>query len=286
MPISIDDSTGNIFAGGGGSDGDLVLQSTAGDDRIHLDAGAGNGWFGGNGADGDLVLFPAGGDNNTLSESTIHLDGGAGNLWLGGNGVNGDVVMRGTDGSDRVRIDAGTGNIWLGGNGQDGDLMIFSSTGDNATTAQATIHLNGNAGDIVLRNADCAEDFEVDDPAGIEPGTVMEISDQAHLQVARTSYSRRVAGIVAGAGSLRPGIVLGRTGGPRRLPVALIGRAYCKADASFGSIEVGDLLTTSATPGHAMRAADPARAFGAVLGKSLGSLRAGTGLLPVLVALQ
>ncbi len=51
-------------------------------------------------------------------------------------------------------------------------------------------------------------------------------------------------------------------------------------------IGVGDLLTTSSTPGHAMRAADPARAFGAVLGKSLGRLTGGQGLVPVLVALQ
>jgi hypothetical protein len=51
-------------------------------------------------------------------------------------------------------------------------------------------------------------------------------------------------------------------------------------------VEVGDLLTTSATPGHAMKAADPARAFGAVLGKALGSMREGRALVPILVTLQ
>jgi hypothetical protein len=35
-----------------------------------------------------------------------------------------------------------------------------------------------------------------------------------------------------------------------------------------------------------MKATDPGRAFGAVLGKALGSLKEGQGLLPVLVALQ
>ncbi len=117
-------------------------------------------------------------------------------------------------------------------------------------------------------------------------GTVVEIGDQAGLRVAQGSYSRRVAGIIAGAGNLRPGIVLGRTGATGQLPVALMGRAYCKADASCAAIDVGDLLTTAVTPGHAMKASDPARAFGAVLGKSLGALRSGTGLLPVLIALQ
>jgi hypothetical protein len=57
-------------------------------------------------------------------------------------------------------------------------------------------------------------------------------------------------------------------------------------DADYGAIGLGDLLTTSGTLGHAMRAADPARAFGAVVGKALGSLEQGRGLLPILVALQ
>jgi hypothetical protein len=49
---------------------------------------------------------------------------------------------------------------------------------------------------------------------------------------------------------------------------------------------VGDLLTTSPTPGHAMAARDHGRAFGAVFGKALAPLQSGIGLLPVLVALQ
>lgn len=286
MPIAIDDSSGNIFAGGGGSDGDLVLRATDESDRVHLDAGAANAWLGGNGRSGDLVVFAAEGDNETAAQATIHLEGSGGNIFAGGSGTDGDLVLRADDGTDRIRLDARQGNAWLGGNGVDGDLVIFSATGDNTTLDQATIHLNGSAGDIILSNADCAEDFEFDDAVGVDPGTVVEIGDYARLRVARGSYSRRVAGIVSGAGSLRPGIVLGRTGGVGHLPVALVGRAYCKADASFAAIEVGDLLTTSATPGHAMKASDPVRAFGAVLGKSLGTLRSGTGLLPVLIALQ
>jgi hypothetical protein len=61
---------------------------------------------------------------------------------------------------------------------------------------------------------------------------------------------------------------------------------YCKVDAGYGAIEAGDLLTTSPTSGHAMRTSDPARAFGAVIGKALQPLSDGVGLIPVLVALQ
>jgi len=36
-------------------------------------------------------------------------------------------------------------------------------------------------------------------------------------------------------------------------PVALVGRVPCKVDASYGAIRAGDRLTSSPTPGHAMK---------------------------------
>jgi hypothetical protein len=94
-------------------------------------------------------------------------------------------------------------------------------------------------------------------------------------------------GIIAGAGDLKPGIVLGRMRNRcGRLPVALVGRVYCKADTTNGAISTGDLLTTGATPGHVMKATDPLKAFGAVVGKALTGLQSGTGFIQVLVALQ
>jgi len=49
---------------------------------------------------------------------------------------------------------------------------------------------------------------------------------------------------------------------------------------------VGDLLATAFRPGHAMKASEPGKAFGVVLGKALRPLAAGMELIPVLVALQ
>jgi hypothetical protein len=69
-------------------------------------------------------------------------------------------------------------------------------------------------------------------------------------------------------------------------PVALTGRVYCWADAANGSIGPGDLLTTSDTPGHAMKVTDHAKAQGAILGKAMSSLENGKGLVLVLVSLQ
>lgn len=57
-------------------------------------------------------------------------------------------------------------------------------------------------------------------------------------------------------------------------------------DADHGAIQPGDLLTTSSTPGHAMRASDATRAPGAMIGKALASLDAGRGMIPILAILQ
>jgi hypothetical protein len=218
---------------------------------------------------------------------TITLDATAGNAFLGGNGVDGDLVLRSDSGQDRIRLDAGGSNLWVGGNGAGGDILLFANGGDNQTVSQATIFLNGDTGDIILQNADCAEDFEVEAVETAAPGTVMVISDDSRLRVSDQAYDQRVAGIVAGAGQYRPGIILGRKKGePHCLPIALMGRVYCKVDADQGAIQVGDLLTSSSVPGYAMKASNPMRAFGAIIGKALDRLDAGQGLISVLVTLQ
>jgi len=70
------------------------------------------------------------------------------------------------------------------------------------------------------------------------------------------------------------------------MPIALLGKTCCKVDTQYSPIEVGDLLTTSSTPGHAMKATDPVRAFGSIIGKALHSLNSTTGTIPILIALQ
>ncbi len=149
---------------------------------------------------------------------------------------------------------------------------------------------NGNVvvtKDIFMTNADCAEEFDLSQASTTEPGTVMVLNQQGELQESNEAYDKKVAGIVSGAGSYKPAIVLDRReANNNRIPIALVGKVYCKVDAAYSPIEVGDLLTTSATPGHAMKALDPARAFGSVIGKALSSFSQGTGLIPVLVALQ
>ncbi len=142
-------------------------------------------------------------------------------------------------------------------------------------------------GDIKLLGADCAEDFDIAGMEEIMPGTVMVLNQEGALQPSQQAYDKKVAGVISGAGDYKPGIVLDQQqSNANRLPIALIGKVYCKVDAKYSPIEIGDLLTTSPTSGHAMKAADPLKAFGAVLGKALRSQQEGQGLIPILVALQ
>jgi len=157
-----------------------------------------------------------------------------------------------------------------------------SITGDHIVTGKVT------AQDVMLQGKDCAEEFDVVNAGQLEPGTVVVFDGRGAISQSDEPYNKRVAGVISGAGDYRPGVVLGRVGqsGEGKAPVALIGRVYCKVDASYSPIEVGDMLTTSPTSGFAMKAVDPSMAFGAVIGKALAPVDDGRGLIPILVTLQ
>jgi hypothetical protein len=149
---------------------------------------------------------------------------------------------------------------------------------------------NGNVqvtGDVQLTGGDCAEDFDIACADRAEPGTIMVLGDGGMLRPSEMAYDKRVVGVISGAGNYKPGIVLDKHGPQaNRKPIALVGKVYCKVDAQYGAVATGDLLTTSPTPGHAMKASDQLNAFGAVIGKALRPLAAGQGLILILVALQ
>ena len=165
-----------------------------------------------------------------------------------------------------------------------GGLRSFASTNAMAAIFDGNVQVNG---DIFLPGADCAEHFDMQGGVAIEPGSVVVINDDGAMRQSAEAYDKKVAGVISGAGTHRPGIILDRqSSGETRQPVALVGKVYCKVDAQYSPISVGDLLTSSPTPGHAMKATDPSKAFGAVLGKALSSLPAGIGQVPILVCLQ
>ena len=144
-----------------------------------------------------------------------------------------------------------------------------------------------------LHPSDLSEQFDIRKTIeGLlpSPGMVVSIDpgNPGDLIVSHKSHDKRVAGIISGAGGINPGMLMGQKGSKAdgTHPVALSGRVYCLADASNGAIEPGDLLTTSNTPGHAMKISNYEMAQGSIIGKAMSSLEEGKGLVFVLVTLQ
>ena len=216
------------------------------------------------------VLSNAGGGT---SSSTAHIENTA------PDGIG--LVVKATSTDLPLLISQhGTGNLlrcdsWIGG-----WHPVFTVKADGTTEVEV-LKLTGGA--------DVAEPFPISDNEEIPAGALVVIDEHnpGKLKLSTKSYDTRVAGVVSGAGGVNPGMILHQQGMlDDGREVALTGRVYALVDASYGSIKPGDLLTTSPTPGHAMKAADRTRAYGAVIGKAMTALDDGTGLVLVLVNLQ
>jgi hypothetical protein len=164
----------------------------------------------------------------------------------------------------------GTGVVGIGG--------TFAAEFVGHVRVQGNI---GISGDVILSGADYAEALSTKDLA-IEAGCVVAIGADGGIHLCDRDYDSSVAGIVSGAGGVKPAIVLDRHEGSA--DVALIGKVWCRADADVAPIRPGDLLTTSSTTGHCRRVTEPERAFGAIIGKALTPLPSGKGLVRVLVS--
>jgi hypothetical protein len=115
----------------------------------------------------------------------------------------------------------------------------------------------------------------------------IDTSSDRRFARSSTPYSTLVAGIY----STKPGV----TGTEhtsedpklaREIPMAVVGIVPCKVSTEKGAISRGDLLVTSSTRGHAMRASDTTKLAGTIIGKALQPLRSGEGKIEVLVTLR
>jgi len=184
---------------------------------------------------------------------------------------------------NRILLQTEGGSVGIGTNSPQGRL-------DVAGIARVDM-LQIDAGADVAENYDIAPAMKDGLAWDVRPGMVVSIDPReiGKLVVTSQSYDRRVAGVVSGAGDVKPGLVLSQPGtvADGEHPVASMGRVWCLVDADVGGpVEAGDLLTTSNTPGHAMRAGDAVRAPGATIGKAMSPLTEGRGLVLVLVSLQ
>ncbi len=118
---------------------------------------------------------------------------------------------------------------------------------------------------------------------GLEAGDVLVIGLDGRLARSSQVYQSTVVGVY----SAQPGYLGGgeHQGSEDYAPLAMVGIVPVKASAENGPIAPGDLLAASATPGHAMKAGSNPP-VGAVIGKALEGLDAGSGIILMLVTLQ
>jgi hypothetical protein len=177
------------------------------------------------------------------------------------------------------------GNVGIGTTSPGARLEINGGlrfSGDASGTVQTTAWTG------VLCGGDYAEAVT---PSGgkhlYEPGDVLVLASDTNGNVERSHepYSTLVAGIYA----TKPGVIGRRQSLVKdadELPMAMVGIVPTKVTAENGSIHQGDLLVTSSKSGYAMKGTDRTRLVGAVIGKAMGSLNSGTGVIEVLVTLQ
>ncbi len=134
--------------------------------------------------------------------------------------------------------------------------------------------------------SDIAEHMPAAEDVGPADVVVIDPNQDEHVIRSYQANDPTVAGVI----SSEPAMLIGNS--ESKTPLALAGRVPVKVSAENGAIHRGDLLTTSNTAGHAMKATPhivAGVAFytpGTIIGKAMGELESGTGTLIVLVLPQ
>jgi hypothetical protein len=169
-----------------------------------------------------------------------------------------------------------------------------NGTGNPGAGGTRQMRLDGN-GNLFVRGsvnpwgADFAEMLPAQD--GLEPGDVLAIGRDGRLALSNQPYQDSLAGVH----STKPALLGGAQDGADltgKIPLAVAGIVPVKVTDENGPIAPGDLLTSSSTPGRAMKASKlrvGGVAFypsGVILGKALEPLASGEGVVEALVILQ
>jgi len=299
---------------GGNNDGVLQVFAAGGQETARIQGGTSGSTVTLSESDGTetVALVAGGGGFLRLSQS----DGSSGatlaaNNGTGGGGVTihrdngtfaGQFTVSGSAGFLGLANSAGVNRfVAVGANAAGGAaLYLADAAGANSITldaqsgAEARVSVAGTVSARIIEitgGSDLSEKFDIDTSSTkLEPGMLVCIDPEnpGRLTPSTRAYDRTVAGVISGAGGVMPGMLMGQPGtlADGKHPVALTGRVYAWMDARHGVIQPGDLLTTSPTPGHGMKASEHSRSHGAIIGKAMTGLKAGKGLVLVLVALQ
>jgi hypothetical protein len=229
----------------------------------------------GNGAPSDVGLLQLRQASNTSSSGLFFQDSTASTnvrIWADAN--NG-YIYTGSTGSGKLVLNAGGGVVGIG---------TSTPSTSYALDVVGSINLSGN---INAKYQDVAE--WVESPLPLDAGTVVIVDPTSPNRVIASTkpYDTRIAGAV----SAMPGMILGEKADNKEM-VAQGGRVRIKVDAKYGQIKIGDLLVTSATPGHAM-VSKPLNVGnirmhrpGTILGRALETWTNGKGQILVLLGSQ
>ncbi len=267
----------------------VAMESSSGGERKIL-ALIQQGWYGGSVAD-PVATSPA---------DTLHAEAGS------DAGSVATLSPAGAAAGDHLTAMPGHASLAL--HDPSGEKEVFRVDGEGNVYARGSFRPSA---------MDLAEYFPVSE--AVEPGDLLVIDAEGNGELKRSETAGDTA--VVGIVSTVPGVLLGhgfdrileadaelaaryelarRTGDAdtaeltwqaliqrfeeSHAAVAMTGTVPLKVDAAFGAIRPGDLLVSSPTPGHAMRAHEPRP--GTIIGKALGALESGTGTIRVVVTLR
>ena len=204
------------------------------------------------------------------SSGAVTLNIGAGT----GITVNADDVAVNMGSFDTDDLSEGSSNLYYTNARADARITGYtgamtSMTGNVTTTANvAASFFVGTA--TAARYADLAEKYESD--AEYEAGTVLVFGGDAEVTACEEELDHRVAGVV----STDPAYMMNADAEGQY--VALTGRVPCKV---VGPVAKGDLMVASSVKGHAK--ADNNAGPGRIIGKAIGEIDSGEGVIEVLV---
>jgi len=188
-------------------------------------------------------------NGNALTASTIASQANSATIAASSTNTASTIVQRNS--SNNTELNALYAKSLIAG-------TIASNSGATTGQIQGTWTLTGSGSQLQATYSDLAEWYTSDEE--YEPGTVLVFGGVAETTTTAQINDTRCAGVV----TTDPAYTMNHDLVGTKVCIALVGRVPCKV---VGRVKKGDMLTTSATPGYAVRASAPT--LGAVIGKAL-----------------